>query len=164
MGERTTPYAVERLAQTSSTRGRHEVIVVELPRARSYMHLDTVMTMIDRDTFLMYPGVMEDARIWSCDRATLPTSLAVVPGRSCSTPFAEALGLEKFRVFTTGGDAPEADREQWDDGNNVLAVEPGVVVGIRPQCRHEHETPSRRHRSDHVPAPSCHVAGVALVA
>jgi arginine deiminase len=104
------------------------VIVVELPKARSFMHLDTVMTMIDRDAFLMYPGVIEDARTWSLTLGDEPGEVVATPRASLFEAIRRALDLTDVRVFTTGGDAMEADREQWDDGNNVLALEPGVVV------------------------------------
>jgi arginine deiminase len=129
MGERTTPYAIELLAQRMFTRQAvREVLVVELPKARSFMHLDTVMTMIDRDAFLMYPGVIEDARTWSLTAADGRGELVATACASLFEAIRRALGLADVRVFTTGGDAMEADREQWDDGNNVLALEPGVVV------------------------------------
>jgi arginine deiminase len=129
MGERTTPFAVEQLAQRLFAHGAaREIVAVELPRARSYMHLDTVMTMIDRDAFLVYPGVVDEARTWSITPGDTPTQLIVTPRANLFDAIASALDLGAVRVFTTGGDAMEADREQWDDGNNVLAVEPGVVV------------------------------------
>jgi arginine deiminase len=129
MGERTTPYAIELLAQRMFTRhAAREVLVVELPKARSFMHLDTVMTMIDRDAFLMYPGVIEDARTWSLTLGDEPGEVVATPRASLFEAIRRALDLTDVRVFTTGGDAMEADREQWDDGNNVLALEPGVVV------------------------------------
>jgi arginine deiminase len=129
MGERTTPYAIELLAQRLFTRhAAREVLVVELPKARSFMHLDTVMTMIDRDAFLMYPGVIDDARTWSLTSGDEPGEVVATPCTSLFDAIKRALGLADVRVFTTGGDAMEADREQWDDGNNVLALEPGVVV------------------------------------
>jgi arginine deiminase len=129
MGERTTPYAIELLAQRLFTRhAAREVIVVELPKTRSFMHLDTVMTMIDRDAFLMYPGVIEDARTWSLTAGDRPGEVVATPRSNLFEAIRRALGLGDVRVFTTGGDAMEADREQWDDGNNVLALEPGVVV------------------------------------
>jgi arginine deiminase len=129
MGERSTPFAVEQLAQRLFARGAaNEVVAVELPKDRSYMHLDTVMTMIDRDAFLMYPGVVEDARTWSIRPGDAPTELVVEPRPSVFEAISSALRVESLRLFTTGGDAMEADREQWDDGNNVLAVEPGVVI------------------------------------
>jgi len=129
MGERTTPYAVERLAQRLfASEAAVEVIAVELPRARSFMHLDTVMTMVDRDAILMYPGVIEGARTWSITPGDAPHELVVVRRPQLFDAIEQALRLDKLRVFTTGGDEMEADREQWDDGNNVLAVEPGVVI------------------------------------
>jgi arginine deiminase len=129
MGERTTPFAVEQMARRLFARGAaQEVVAVELPKERSYMHLDTVMTMIDRDAFLVYPGVIEDARTWSITPGDAAEELVVEAKASVFEAIASALRLDSLRIFTTGGDAVEADREQWDDGNNVLAVEPGVVV------------------------------------
>ncbi|HET9728548.1 MAG TPA: arginine deiminase [Acidimicrobiia bacterium] len=129
MGERTTPSAVELLAQHLFMRGAaQEVIAVRLPKARSYMHLDTVMTMIDRDAFLMYPGVIEHAAAWSLRPGSAPTDLITTRHEDVFHAIRDALRLHSLRVFTTGGDTMEADREQWDDGNNVLAIEPGVVV------------------------------------
>ncbi len=130
MGERTTPYAVEFLAQQLFAHGAaREVIAVELPRTRSYMHLDTVMTMIDRDAFVTYPGVVDDARSWSLTPGDGAGELVVSANGGVLDAIGRALGVNGLRVFTTGGDEMEADREQWDDGNNVLAVEPGVVIG-----------------------------------
>jgi arginine deiminase len=129
MGERTTPYSIELLAQRLFTRhAAREVLVVELPKERSFMHLDTVMTMIDRDAFLMYPGVIDDARTWSLTAGDEPGAVVATPRPNLFEAVRRALVLAEVRVFTTGGDAMEADREQWDDGNNVLALEPGVVV------------------------------------
>jgi arginine deiminase len=129
MGERSTPVAIELLAQRLFAAGAaREVLAVELPKARSYMHLDTVMTMIDRDAFLMYPGVVEDARTWSVRPGDEPEELVVEARPSLFAAIQESLRVDALRVFTTGGDTMEADREQWDDGNNVLALQPGVVV------------------------------------
>jgi arginine deiminase len=129
MGERSTPFAIEQMAQRLFARGAaREIVAVELPKERSYMHLDTVMTMIDRDAFLMYPGVVEDARTWSITPGDAPAELVVSAQPTVFDAISNALGLDGLRLFTTGGDAMEADREQWDDGNNVLAIDPGVVV------------------------------------
>ena len=97
-----------------------------MPAQRSTMHLDTVMTMVDRDAFTIYPDIRE-ALVAYCSR----------PGRrrprraratTCSPRIARALDVPALRLFETGGDRYEAEREQWDDGNNVLAIAPGVVV------------------------------------
>ena len=87
------------------------------------------MTMIDRDTFLAYPGVLDDVRCWTVTPGDAKSELVVEPQRDVFATIAAALGIAAVRVLHTGGDELEAEREQWDDGNNVLAVAPGVVVG-----------------------------------
>lgn len=129
MGERTSPQAVETLAGRLFAAGSAtKVIAASLPRQRSYMHLDTVMTMIDRDAFVVFPDVVADMRIWSLTPGDKNAEVVVTPETDLFATLGEALDVEDIRVFTTGGDELEAEREQWDDGNNVLAVEPGVVV------------------------------------
>ena len=130
MGERSTPMAVELLARSLFLGGVADtVLAVQLPRARSYMHLDTVMTMIDRDAFVVYPGVVDGAPTWALTSTDDRTELVVTEQADLFAAIGKALELDGVRVFTTGGDEMEADREQWDDGNNLLALEPGVVVG-----------------------------------
>ena len=128
MGERTTPQAVERLAHALFTAGAAErVLAVELPKRRAFMHLDTMMTMVDHDTFVAYPGVTDDLRSWLL-RPGDADDLVVEPQDSMFLTLAGLCGVADLRVLTTGGDDMEAEREQWDDGNNVLAVHPGTVV------------------------------------
>ena len=93
------------------------------------MHLDTVITMCDRDLVTLFPKVVDAARAWSIRAGSSPNDL-VVEEQSGSLPeiMAESLGIPEMRVIETGGDSFEAEREQWDDGNNVVALEPGVVV------------------------------------
>jgi arginine deiminase len=83
---------------------------------------------VDRDAFVIYPGIVEHARTWSLRSGDSTESVVVEPRASLFDTLAHALDVDRLRIFTTGGDAMEADREQWDDGNNVLAIEPGVVV------------------------------------
>jgi arginine deiminase len=130
MGERTAPQTVEILAKRLFAEGAaREVLAVQLPKKRAYMHLDTVMTMIDRDAFVMYPGVADSCRVWKLTPADAAEhGLTVAPADSLVGALREALEVAAIRVFTTGGDRLEAEREQWDDGNNVLALAPGVVV------------------------------------
>jgi arginine deiminase len=129
MGERTAPQTVELLARRLfETEAATRVLAVELPKARAFMHLDTVMTMVDRDTFIAYPQVAENLRSWSLTRNGDPHVPKVVEEPSLFGAIKAALDLEELRVLTTGGDRIEAEREQWDDGNNVLAVAPGVVI------------------------------------
>jgi arginine deiminase len=128
MGERTTPQAVEALARRLLGEGAVRcVLAVELPSQRSAMHLDTVLTMVAPDTFVAFPGVVDDLRSWTItDDGSGGLSLRAES--SLFAALAEALGLPSLTVIPTGGDELEAEREQWDDGNNVLAVQPGVVV------------------------------------
>jgi arginine deiminase len=129
MGERTTPQAVEAIARRLFAAGAAcSVVAVALPARRAFMHLDTVMTMVTPDTIVAYPGVLDDLRTWTLRPGDDPGELVVTAEPDLFTPLTAALGIGKLRVLTTGGDGWEAEREQWDDGNNVLAVAPGVVV------------------------------------
>jgi arginine deiminase len=92
------------------------------------MHLDTVMTMVRPDTLVAYPGVVQDLRVWRITPGDAVGELVVDPQPDVPSAIAGALGLADLQVLTTGGDEYEAEREQWDDGNNVLAIRPGVVI------------------------------------
>ena len=130
MGERTTPQAVLWIARSLFRAGAALlVLAVHLPKSRSYMHLDTVITMCDRDLVTLFPQVIDRARTWAITPGESADDL-VVRERPEPLPelMAKALGLARMRVIETGGDAFGAEREQWDDGNNVVALEPGVVV------------------------------------
>jgi arginine deiminase len=124
MGERTRPAGVERLAQRLFEAGSATcVIAVDMPARRSAMHLDTVMTMVDRDAFTIYPQIRDDLVAY-----TLRPGEPATREDDLFDAIARALDVPALRLFETGGDAYESEREQWDDGNNVLAVAPGVVV------------------------------------
>ncbi|EPX7409374.1 arginine deiminase [Cronobacter dublinensis] len=130
MSERTTPQGVEFLAgalfkHQQATR----VIAVELPKHRSCMHLDTVMTHIDVDIFSVYPEVVRpDVKCWTLTPDGRG-GLARREEKSLVYALEQALGVDRITLITTGGDAFEAEREQWNDANNVLTVRPGVVIG-----------------------------------
>jgi arginine deiminase len=130
MGERTTPQAVVWIARSLfRAEAARQVLAVHLPKSRSYMHLDTVITQCDRDLVTLFPEVVYGARTWAIRPGDSPEQL-VSEEQSGTLPelMAKALGVPKIRVIETGGDSFEAEREQWDDGNNVVALEPGVVV------------------------------------
>ncbi|KIQ66402.1 arginine deiminase [Kitasatospora griseola] len=131
MGERTTPQAVETLAQQLFlTNTAHRLIAVRLPASRAFMHLDTVMTMIDRDTFTLYPGLADQLRSWTLTPAPeRAAGFDVRADTDLAASLAEALGLDKVRFLSADQDVRAAEREQWDDGTNFLTLEPGVVVG-----------------------------------
>jgi arginine deiminase len=128
MGERTRPAGVERLAaRLFEARSATCVIAVQMPARRSAMHLDTVMTMVDRDAFTIYPQIREELVAYTLRPAA--HGIAADREGDLFAAVARALDVPRLRLFETGGDVYEAEREQWDDGNNVLAVAPGVVVG-----------------------------------
>ena len=130
MGERTTPQAVGQIARRLFAKGGAErVIAAAMPKERAAMHLDTVFTFCDRDLVNLYPEVVKTIRPFSLRPGDKEGELSVVEEeKDFPSVVAEALGLKTLRTVHTGGDPYEAEREQWDDGNNVVALEPGVVV------------------------------------
>jgi arginine deiminase len=131
VSERTTAQMVEVFATRLFDRGAAErVICPVLEERRSYMHLDTVFTFLDRDAVTVYPKVIETARAFSIRPGPTPGTLDVAHETSFLAGVADAIGIREadLRVVTTGGDPAQQEREQWDSGNNVIAVEPGVVI------------------------------------
>jgi arginine deiminase len=130
MGERTTAQAISQLASNLFARGdAQRVIVAKLSRDRAHMHLDTVFTFCDRDLVTTYTPVVDKIITFTIQPGNGDEDIHVMQEKK---PFVEvvagALGLKQLRIVTTGGDSLEAEREQWEDGNNVFALEPGVVV------------------------------------
>jgi len=129
MGERTTRQGVFQVAdalfkQKAATR----VIACLIPKSRAAMHLDTVFSFCDRDVCTAFREVVDQIRCYSA-RPTGDGAAEVHPDKGhLFDVVKEALGLKELRVVETGGNAWQAQREQWDDGNNVVALEPGVVV------------------------------------
>jgi arginine deiminase len=129
MGERTTPMGAEILTHQLFASGQaHTVIAVELPKSHSMMHLDTAMTMIDRATFVLYPYFDRRLRSWTITPGE-EGGLSVSHNHNLWDTLADIFGVEKVTVLTTDEDIRAAEREQWDDGTNYLAVAPGVVFG-----------------------------------
>jgi arginine deiminase len=123
VGQRTSPAGVEAFAQRLFSAGEaHAVLAVPIAQDRATMHLDTVCTMVDRDAVVMYPAIAD----------TLEAYVVTGEGVSGPEPFlraaAAAMEIPRLRVIDTGLDPVTAEREQWDDGNNTLALAPGVVV------------------------------------
>ena len=143
MGERTSPQGIEVLARCIFKAGHvRQVIVVELPKARAFMHLDTVMTMVDGDAFSVYPFMPDELRSFTLTPVGSGGDYAISKNKDLFAVVAEALGVNKIRVLRSPIDIWGAQREQWDDGNNVLAVSPGVVLG------YERNTSANRYLAD----------------
>ncbi|MEU3448107.1 arginine deiminase [Streptomyces thermolilacinus] len=130
MSERTTPQAVEMLARGLFAAGSaHTIVALDMPKSRAFMHLDTVMTMVAPDTFTKYAG-LGMLRSYTIEPGEGGQVLKVTDHAPdhMHRAIAEAIGLPSIRVLTATQDVHAAEREQWDDGCNVLAVEPGVVI------------------------------------
>jgi arginine deiminase len=130
MSERTTPQALEMLAhRLFAADAATSLVAIDMPKQRAFMHLDTMLTMADHGVFTKYAG-MGMLRSYTIEPGASARELKVTdhPPEDMHTALAAALGLPSIKVLTAVQDVRSAQREQWDDGCNVLAVEPGVVV------------------------------------
>jgi arginine deiminase len=129
MGERTEPQGVENLALRLFNSGKvKKIIAVKVPSKRAFMHLDTLMTMVNEDTFCVFPNLNKIVEVWN----VVPDNdlgLHVEPAGDLFEAVAKALDLPKLNLIYTDLGNIIAEREQWDDGNNLLAISPNVVIG-----------------------------------
>jgi len=130
MGERSSPQAVTQVARhLFAGGGAKRVIACEFPKRRASMHLDTVFSFLDIDFVSIYPEVADEIRCTSLYPGDAPNEIRYERhDAKFLTVVSNALGVGSLRILTTGGDAYETQREQWDDGNNVLALDRRVVV------------------------------------
>jgi len=129
MGERSTARAVSILARNMFEAGAARLVIgAQMPRERAAMHLDTVFTFCDRNVATLYEPVVDQIRPILFTPGGDAGVKAVVSERSFLAEVSDALGIADLKLVTTGGDEFEAERNQWDDGNNVVALAPGVVV------------------------------------
>ena len=129
MSERTQGPMIEQIARTLFAQGAVErVIVCAMTKDRSHMHLDTVFTMLDRDKVTIFPKVVNQIRAVSLRAGKKAGDFHVTQEKSLISAVEDALKLPKLYVVETGGDQYQMEREQWDDANNTVALEPGVVV------------------------------------
>src|SRR3954466_15242364 len=127
VGERTTPAGAEALARSLFDDDlAHTVLAVPIAQERAQMHLDTVCTMVDTDAVVMYPNIVDSLSAFTI--RSKPNGLPIERAAPFVDAAADAMGIAKLRVIDTGTDPVTAEREQWDDGNNTLALAPGVVV------------------------------------
>ncbi|MGI9018228.1 MAG: arginine deiminase [Euzebya sp.] len=135
VSERTSPIAVENLAATLFDADEVDfVLAIELPLGRGTMHLDTVMTQLDTDAIVVWPRLTSVSRTYRIEPgggagpASHKGTMTVREEPDLIAAVAGAVGVSDLRVITTGEDEVTSDREQWDDGNNTLAIAPGEVV------------------------------------
>jgi len=128
VGERTTPAGAEALARSLFDDDlAHTVLAVPIAQERAQMHLDTVCTMVDVDAAVMYPNIVDSLSAFMIHRDG-DRGVRIDDAVPFVRAAANAMQIEKLRVIATGLDPVTAEREQWDDGNNTLALAPGVVV------------------------------------
>lgn len=132
MSERSTGQMIEQVARALFAKGAADrIIACRMTRDRAHMHLDTVFTMLDRDAVTIYPRVVNQITAYSIRPGDNEQIFDVRQEKSFLDAVQDALGVKKLRVIATGGDEYQQAREQWDDGNNVVALEPGVVIAYR---------------------------------
>jgi len=130
MSERTSRQAITQVAAALFEKGAaNRVVVAGMPKLRAAMHLDTVFTFADRDLATLYPAIVDGIHPFSLHPSDKSPGVEVVDegGKKFVDVVAESLDLNELRVIETGGDVYASERQQWDSGNNAVAVEPGVV-------------------------------------
>ena len=130
MSERTSRQAITQVAAALFEQGGAEqVVVAGMPKLRAAMHLDTVFTFADRDIVTLYPTIMDAVHTFTLRPGDGPGGVHVTDEGSAkfTDVVARSLGLSALHVLETGGDVYASERQQWDSGNNAVALEPGVV-------------------------------------
>lgn len=135
ISERTSAQAIERLARNifkdESTTFK-KVIAIEIPNSRTFMHLDTVFTMIDYDKFTVHSAIFKEENnmnLFTIAYDEAKDDIKITHSNKLRETLADVLGVEKIEFIPTGnGDVIDGAREQWNDGSNTLCIRPGVVV------------------------------------
>ncbi len=130
MGERTSPQAVGQLARALfAANAATRVVACQMPRTRAAMHFDTVFSLCDRDVATAFQKVCDQVKCFSLRPGDGPNAIDCRhEDAHLFDVVAQCLQIAQLRVVTTGGDIYQREREQWDDGNNVIALSPGVVM------------------------------------
>ncbi len=132
ISQRTMPEAVERLAQNifrDEAAQIRRVLAFDIPSTRAFMHLDTVLTQIDRDKFLVHPNILERLQIFELTPGKRGAVKVRRLDESAEAILAEAVGVDRVQLLQCGGgDQIAAQREQWNDGSNALCLRPGTVI------------------------------------
>ena len=130
ISERTAPEAIEILAKNvlESEMGFKKVIAIDIPKSRSFMHLDTVFTMVDKDKFTIHPNIRNDLKVLIIQLIDDKLSIKE-ENKSLQDVLKEQLHLDKITLIKCGGDSViDASREQWNDGSNTFAIAPSKVI------------------------------------
>lgn len=132
MSERTSHQAITQLAAAlfaNKNSGVERVMIAAMPKLRAAMHLDTVFTFCDRDVVTLYPAIVNQIKTFSLRPSDGPTGMKLKRDKGTFVEaVAAALNLKKLRLVETEGNDYDTERQQWDSGNNVVALAPGVVM------------------------------------
>ena len=129
MSERSSRQAITQVAEALFAQGAaREVIVAGMPKLRAAMHLDTVFTFADRDVATAYPGIVDGIHAFTLRPADDGGVEVIDETRPFVDVVASALDIDKLRIVENGGSIYDAERQQWDSGNNLVNIEPGVVL------------------------------------
>jgi len=131
LSERTQAPMIEQLAQSLFlSKAAERIIVARMSRDRAHMHLDTVFTMLDADKVTVFPDIVNRMETYSIRPGDEQALFSVTKEDNFLSAVSDALETDRLEVIPTGGDRYEAAREQWDDGNNIIALKPGVVIAM----------------------------------
>ena len=130
MSERSSRQAIGQVAaRLFAESAAEQVIVAGMPKLRAAMHLDTIFTFADRDRVTVYPGIVDGIHTFTLRPSDSATGFEVTEEtRSFLEVVRTALGLSELQAIDTGGNVYDTERQQWDSGNNLVAIEPGVVI------------------------------------
>ena len=133
VSQRTTPEAVERLAKNlffSNETDFDTVLAFTIPQARTFMHLDTVFSQVDKDKFAIHKGCYDKLKIYRLTKdMNLEGKLKVIElDQKLEDVLESYIGLPITLIPCGGNDSISADREQWSDGSNTIAIAPGEVI------------------------------------
>lgn len=129
ISQRTEPFAIELLAKELLEVGFSQVLAIDIPKTRSFMHLDTVFTMVDRDKFTVHPNIRGNMEVFVLEKGEGGHLLIQQERADLGHILMEHLGLGDITLIPCGGgNTIDAAREQWNDGSNTFAIAPGKVV------------------------------------
>lgn len=131
ISQRTSPNAIEKLAENVLTEESNfkKVLAIDIPKQRTFMHLDTVFTMIDYDKFTIHPNIKKDMSVYVLERNSEGKITITEEVGSIDNILKEHLNLDSIKLIKCGGESEvDAAREQWNDGSNTLCIAPGEVV------------------------------------
>ncbi len=132
ISQRTTPEAIEILARNifrDETAEIRTILALDIPNLRAFMHLDTVLTQVDRDTFTVHPEILGSLRVYRMTSGERDSLQVTERTGTLEEILAGEMGLPRVKLIRCGGgDRVASEREQWNDGSNTLCIAPGKVV------------------------------------